>query len=185
MREPDIDLGPPLPDGAVLTAMLSAALRAEGVEVAITSELICTQAIAAVGLDEPARLYVAGRASLIHHPADFDAYDRAFTTVFGGPGRAQAARAPDPPPLRVTLHHDAPGALDQDGGEPPPRPSADDLTLRFSDVEVLRHADLATLTAAEVAQAHALISALRPLGPFRRGRRQRPTRGHGRGDIDL
>ncbi|MEE8602993.1 vWA domain-containing protein [Euzebya tangerina] len=161
-------------DGARVVTDLARALREEGVDVAITSELLATEAVSTVGIADADRLYIAGRAALIHDPEDIPAYNRAFALVFARPV-ARPLPPLEPPPLRITLNHDDPDTQDRDGGwEVDNR--GEDLTLRFSATEVLRRADLATLDEADRAEAQRLIAQLRLDGPWRRGRRHRPAR---------
>lgn len=169
-------------DGARVVCDLARSLRAEGVEVAITSEIVATRAVAEVGLGNARHLYLAGRVALIHDPEDVPAYDRAFAAVFA---RASAVPLPalEPPPLRITLNHDDPDVTDTRAGWDVDNPG-EDVTLRYSATEVIRQADLAALDPDQVAQAHRMIASLRLDGPFRRGRLPRPSR-RAAGRVDL
>ncbi len=173
-------------DGAHVTAVLARALRVRGVDVPIGCELACTEALALVGLSDERRLVAAARQALIRRPADFDAFDDAVEAVLVG-RRGAVLAVPEPPVLRIALRHDADdGDADRDASaarDDPPSP--EDLTLRWSAVEVLRHADLAHLSAEERTEAHALISQLRTTGPWRTSRRLRPDRSARRGRLDV
>ncbi len=167
-----------LPAGADATPVLvgfARTLRAAGVE---ASPERVHQTVRAAGWLDPTRrndLYWAGRLTLCSGPDDIGRYDRAFAAYFAG--------VPAPPPRRVPpVHVVRPVAVP--GSEPPAADAAGSTGVPASTasaVEVLRHRDLATLTAAEREAVRALIEALDPLGPARLTRRHRPAH---RGSVD-
>lgn len=117
-------------------------------------------------------VYWAGRLTMCAGPDDLPRYDRCFAAFFGG-DRPRPARAG--PPVIVTR----PVALPYGSGEADGEPSA--LPATASDVEVLRHRDVARLTEAERREVHRLLALLRGERERRRSRRFRPSH---RGDLD-
>jgi uncharacterized protein with von Willebrand factor type A (vWA) domain len=89
---------------------------------------------------------------------------------------------PRPVEVQLEVEADEPPAPDDDVGTE--RPDADVQTVRYSATELLRHRDLATCTADELAQAHRLMADLRVRAVRRPSRRRRPAPG-GRGALDL
>lgn len=152
-------------DAAELVAALARALRAHGVPVALRSEVLAAQAIAAVGASRRADLYWAGRATLLHRPEDAAAYDAAFALVLED--RVTWSAPSLPVPTEILVEGEGRGGEAGEGGDD------DRRVLRHSAVEQLRHADLATCTAAEREQLHRAVSALRVGVATRRSRRRR------------
>ncbi|MEU7529880.1 VWA domain-containing protein [Saccharothrix sp. NPDC042600] len=147
------------------------ALRAAGVECG--PERV-RAFLAAVGLVDVARrdaVYWAGRVALCGGPDDLPRYDAVFAAWFGGvevnPARARGARTGRGAALGA-------GAVARRPGKP--------LAVAASDVEVLRHKDIAEMSAAERAHLRALLATLRPRPPMRRGLRKGPAR---RGEVDV
>jgi uncharacterized protein with von Willebrand factor type A (vWA) domain len=151
----------PAPDELLLG--FARALRAAGIGVTADRERTFLLAVATVGMDERSHVYWAGRATLTSTPADFAAYDEVFERWFGGeaikPGRrAEVVR---PPVVQAPLD-----SGEGDGGD-----EGDSVQARASAQEVLRHRDVASLTAADRAAAARLFAALQPRCPERRARR--------------
>jgi uncharacterized protein with von Willebrand factor type A (vWA) domain len=126
-----------------------------------------------VGLDDRRATYWAGRATLCAGPDDLDRYDQVFTAWFldqDTPGGARSS--PERPPVTQA-------GLDDTGGEG----EADDDALRAmaSQAEVLRHRDIAAMSAAEKARLAALFETLHPRPPRRPAHRRTPWH---RGDVD-
>ena len=156
------------------------ALRGAGLAVPPDSSITFVEALALVGLDDPAGWYWAGRATLVHRPEDIETYDRVFASFFTGRGTPLVPRVEQ----RVTIAVDDPDAdegPDDDGAAADRRP---DVTLRFSRHEVLGDKDFADYTDAELAEAQALMARLRFGGAMRSSRRAVPTRRPG-GRPDL
>jgi uncharacterized protein with von Willebrand factor type A (vWA) domain len=156
-------------------------LRRAGLAVPVGSALLYVEALARLEA-EPAALYWAGRATLVHRPEEIGTYDDAFARYWLR--RTGTALAEPEAEESITLATD-----DPDAPEPPESGADDDdlgpeLTLRFSRTEVLRARDFATLDAGEQAEVNRLMVDLRLAGALQRSRRRRPPRaGHGRPDL--
>lgn len=150
-------------------------LRAAGVDA--SPDRVQQTVVAAAHVD-PARrrdLYWAGRLTLCSGPEDIDRYDRAFAAYFAGEQAPPTRRVP---PVEVARPVAVPGSELTAGGAVEP----DGLPVSTaSDLEVLRHRDLAALTTAERDVVHRLIAAIDPVGETRMSRRHR--RAH-RGALD-
>ncbi|MDH2413450.1 VWA domain-containing protein [Nocardioides sp. CER19] len=150
------------------------ALRAAGVAVTSDRSQSYLEAVSLVGLDDRRATYTAGRATLCGGPDDLARYDQVFEAYFGA-----RDGLPMPRPARSTVQSvgdlplaDGVGAADR----------ADDVTRAMaSEVEVLRHRDVAGLTAAEKQRLAALFNTLTPRAPQRRTARHRPWH---RGRVD-
>ena len=134
--------------------------------------------MAAVGHLDVARrqdVYWAGRLTLCSGPDDLDRYDRAFAAYFGGRPRRRCA------PCRrcrccARSRSRAPSGRPARSADPEELPAA-----TASELEVLRHRDLARLTATEREVVRRLIALLDPVGETRLSRRHRPSY---RGSVD-
>jgi uncharacterized protein with von Willebrand factor type A (vWA) domain len=164
------------PAGA-LTARLAALgeeLRNAGVTAGVDALLNAHRALAAVRAHEREDARLALRATLCARRTDLDAFDRAFTTVFGH-------GAPHDHPLSE-LGDVARSALPHVGVPPPPghqrqRPiDPQPVPAAYSEVETLRTRDFAQLTDQELASTHAIMARLARRGPQRRSRRTGPSR---------
>jgi hypothetical protein len=153
-------------------------LRATGVPAGPARVHAWTDALGYLDPGRTADVYWAGRLTLCAGPDDVAAYDAAFTAYFGHvpPGVLRMVRRPV---VTVSLPVALPDG-DHPAGEPD-RPDQPQAALTASRVEILRHRDLAELTAAERAEVGRLLDALRPSGPTRRTRRRRPSH-HGQLD---
>jgi len=160
-----------------LTANLAALgeeLRDAGVAAGVDALLNAHRALNAVDPASRNDARLALRATLCAKRADLEAFDRAFTTVFGH------GAAPDTPlselgdVARSALPHvgvpPPPGKQRQQPLDPQPVPAA------YSEVETLRTRDFAQLTDQELASTHAIMARLARRGPQRRSRRTRPSR---------
>ena len=150
------------------------ALRAAGVRVTPDRSQSYLEAVSLVGLDDQRATYTAGRATLCAGPDDLARYDQVFEAYFNArdglprprASRPQASAAVDLPLL------DGAGAGEQD----------DDVTRAMaSEVEVLRHRDVARLSATEKQRINALMETLAPRAPMRNTARHRAWR---RGRVD-
>jgi uncharacterized protein len=165
--------GPTAPADRVLLGFTHA-LRASGVPVTPDRSQSYLEAVSLVGLDDRRATYTAGRATLCGGPDDLARYDQVFEAYFGA-----RDGLPLPRPARTTVQSvgdlpllDAVGAAEQ----------ADDVTRAMaSEVEVLRHRDVAALSAAEKQRLAALLGTLEPRVPVRRTARHRPWH---RGGVD-
>jgi len=150
------------------------ALAAAGLPVATDAVETFTRALGQVDLSDPAQVYWTGRATLCASPDDIGRYDAVFENWFGPMTLVPTRRGEHKPrPARVAALSPT-GARDEAGDAPSLRVAAD-------DTEILRHRDIAELTAAERAHLAELIAALRPRPPVRTAVRHRPSR---RGTVD-
>lgn len=154
---------------------LVARLRTLGVTAPVGSTIAFATALAEVGAARRQDAYWAGRATLVHDPADVAAYDDAFRSTFG----AVSEDADTTPELDVTLlidgDEDREGATD--GIEVGPS-----ITLRWSAQEALVDKDFAACSPEELAEAQVLMAGLRVAAAPVAARRRRPAR---RGELDL
>lgn len=153
------------------------ALRTAGVHVTQSRSQTFLRAAAGVGIEHERAVYFAGQATLCASPEDLRVYDRVFGDWFheGPLERVSPARS------QLTVRQAAldEGAERADGAE-----SDDDhqhLRVAASDVEVLRHRDIAELGPADRARLAAMFTALDPRLPHRRASRRTPWQ---RGDLD-
>jgi len=118
--------------------------------------------------------YWVGRLTLCGSPEDIARYDAAVRGRARGddprPGVWQIKRLPERSLFRATM----PPSVEPAAGGPA-------LSVQASDAELLRHRDLATLSAAERAEAARLLARLAGAHPARPGRRYRPS---ARGGVD-
>ncbi|WP_240619421.1 VWA domain-containing protein [Blastococcus sp. TF02-8] len=114
-------------------------------------------------------VYWAGRLTLCGGPDDLDRYDAAFAAFFSGE-RPRVVRTTVTVPPRVAAYAplDA-GEGEGDDGE------ALDLAARASADELLRHRDVAALTAVEREHLRRLFALLVPAAPLRPARRRTPA----------
>lgn len=120
---------------------------------------------------DPSRMadvYWCGRVTLCSTPDDLHIYDQAFAAYFG-------ERPPAPSRWQQTKTVMVPVLSDDgnngDGEERDGRPAAVAAASRH---EVLRHRDIARLTADERSEVNQLLARIQPTGPTRRSRRRRP-----------
>ncbi len=115
-----------------------------------------------------ADVYWCGRVTLCSTPDDLHIYDQAFAAYFG-------ERPPSPSRWQQTKTVMVPVLSDDgnngDGEERDGRPAAVAAASRH---EVLRHRDIARLTADERSEVNQLLARIQPTGPTRRSRRRRP-----------
>ena len=142
------------------------ALRAAGVAVTADRERTWLLAAATVGLEDQAAVYAAGRATLCGSPADLERFDLVYAAWFGAQRPAAARRAPSRPPTAMADLGDAEGAGDTGDNE-----SVDDVRANASATEVLRHRDIAAMSARERAMLARMFATLRPRPPRRRTHR--------------
>jgi uncharacterized protein with von Willebrand factor type A (vWA) domain len=127
---------------------------------------------------DPSDVYWAGRLTLCADPADLDRYDAAFAAYFGGQLPRAVPRGPSAQQvLMASLDVDAPNdAEDEDSDDGPPH------AVRASRREVLRHRDVAELSAAERDEVARLFTLLTPRVSRRTTRRYVAAP---RGRVDL
>ncbi len=154
-------------------------LRANGVAADATRLATAVTALSHVDVLDAEQVYWAGRVSLCGEPDDLAVYDAAFDAWFRGSPPALPTPKPMGPPAQVLQLRPFGG---DDGGEVEAEPDEEELRAAASDAEILRHRDVATLTAAEREEIHRLIALLEPRIGSRRTRRTRPR---GRDAVDI
>jgi uncharacterized protein with von Willebrand factor type A (vWA) domain len=164
-------------DGAEILLAFTRALRAAGVQVTQDRAHGFLQATAIVGAGDPTATYTAGRATLCAGPDDLRRYDQVFEAWFGS---TTTLPKPQGPPRTVSVFSTLPETEPQPGEETEEGPD-EVVRARASDLETLRHRDVADLDPAEQERVAARIARLRPLAPRRRTPRQDPWR---RGRVD-
>jgi uncharacterized protein with von Willebrand factor type A (vWA) domain len=148
------------------------ALRHAGVGVTSDRAQSFVQATSVADAGAPGGVYWSGRATLCAGPDDFAVYDKVFASWFGGDiatgsGRRQRATAV----TQAGLGDDS-----DEGGE------ADRAVVTVaSDVELLRHRDVAQLAPGERAELARLFAGLRLRPPQRRAARRVAA---ARGEVD-
>lgn len=150
------------------------ALRAAGVPVTPDRARGFLEAVALVGLADRRGTYAAGRATLCGGPDDLARYDQVFEAWFGARDGLPRPRPPQPVAPTFTDLPETDGSGAGDGAD-------DVVRARASEVEVLRHRDVATLSPAERQRLTALFATLRPRPPLRRTARHRAWH---RGSVD-
>ena len=167
-------MSPSAPDGTPTLVGFARTLRAAGIDA--TPDRVHQTVLATGHLDPVDRrdLYWAGRLTLCSNPDDLDRYDRAFAAYFRGDEAPPLRRSASVQMVRPVA---APGGgRDEAAGSSPDKPAA-----TASELEVLRHRDLAGLTAAERELVRSLFAAIDPVGETRLTRRHRPSH---RGALD-
>lgn len=162
-----------------------AALRRAGVPIPVGATVTYTEALAEVGLSTPSGVYWAGRATLLVRPEDIATYDETFAAFWGRRLLAGASSLTTPAPLVVLDDGDDEGPEpDHDEQGDADRPVQDQLEVRYSPTEVLRHVDFATATPEELAEIHRLMESMRaPVGTRPSRRHQRSPHGGRRPDL--
>ena len=151
------------------------ALRAAGVPVTQDRAQGFLAAAALVGLGDQRAAYTAGRATLCASPDDLARYDQVFEAYFNArEGLPRSRPAQSAAPSRVDLP-----ATDDEGGAG--ESDTDPIRAMASRAEVLRHRDVASLSAAERHRLAEMFATLRPRPPLRRTARHQ--RWH-RGEVD-
>jgi uncharacterized protein with von Willebrand factor type A (vWA) domain len=169
-REPD---EPRRRDPDTILLGFTRALRAAGVPVTQDRAQGYLAATGLLGLDDQRATYLAGRATLCASPDDLARYDQVFAAYFNSRDGLPRSRPAQP---SVTVLSDLPatdGTGDGEGDE-----DADVVRALASELEVLRHRDVAGLSAAEKHRLDGMFATLRPRPPVRRtARHQRWHRG--------
>lgn len=151
------------------------ALRAAGVPVTQDRAQSYLAAVTQLDLGDPRATLLAGRATLCAGPDDLERHDRVFESWFLAREGLPRASSRQPEPIRsIPLDRDG------DGGAGAERDD-DVLRVAASEAEILRHRDLAELSAAEKALLARLFDTLTPRAPRRPAHRRTP---HRRGEVD-
>ncbi|WP_205473839.1 VWA domain-containing protein [Nocardioides sp. SYSU D00038] len=167
----------PVRDADEVLLGFTRALRAAGVPVTHDRAAGFLEAVSLVDLGDPRATYVAGRATLCASPDDLLRYDQVHEAYFGSRDGLPRPRPRDPVrPTWSDLPETDPGTGDD-------APDLDDevVRARASETEVLRHRDIATMSAAERHRLAGMFATLRPRSPLRRVARH--DRWH-RGEVD-
>jgi uncharacterized protein with von Willebrand factor type A (vWA) domain len=164
----------PLHEPDELLIGFARALRAAGVPVTQDRTRSYLEATAFVGLDDQRATYWAGRATLCSGPDDLDRYDQVFTAWFHQDLPENRSRQQD---QRQVMQ----ATLEEAGSGGGAEADEDTLNAMASEAEVLRHRDIADMSAAEKARLTLMFETLRPRAPRRTA--QRRTAWH-RGDVD-
>lgn len=169
------DLSTREPDEILLA--FARAVRSSGVAVTHDRSTSFLAASALVDSSDLGAVYLAGRATLCAGPDDLDRYDQIFEAWFAGRDPLPRTRPRGAPrTLQSTL------PMDDSGGGTSEEVAGDRVEAIASDVEVLRHRDVAAATADEKALMDHLIATLHPRPPLRRATRRSASR---RGEVDL
>ena len=152
------------------------ALRSAGLAITHDRATSFLQAASMAGADDPHATYRAGRATLCASPDDLVRYGHVFEAWFGV--REQLPRTV----AREKPRDISPPLPVDESGEMGSIVDPEVLRAAASDVEVLRHRDVARLTSDEKALLDAMIRGLKPRLPRRRAGRRTPWR---RGEIDM
>ncbi|WP_328406100.1 VWA domain-containing protein [Streptomyces sp. NBC_00390] len=154
------------------------ALRAAGVAAGPERVQAFVCALDALGPGRRSDVYWAGRLTLCGSRDDLERYDRVFAAYFAPPQqRRDRVRNAPRPVLRPVSARSAPPAPDAERPHGAPRASP----AAAVSTEVLRHRDMAELTASERDQLRRLLAAFALSGEPRRTARLRPAR---RGGVD-
>jgi uncharacterized protein len=154
-------------------------LRAAGVDASPDRLQAMLAALGHLDVLDPADVYWAGRLTLCGCHDDLARYDRAFAAYFAGERGGPLRRASTIEIVRpVAAPGTEPAPADDEGENSPPQADAAAASL----IEILRHRDIATLTAAERAEVRSHLALLSPIGPLRPSRRYQ--RAH-RGPLDV
>jgi uncharacterized protein len=159
-------------EGDEILLAFARAVRAGGVPVTQDRTHAFLAAAARLGADDPGAVRIASRATLCAGPDDRERLDQVFEAFF-------SARHGLPRPRPVARPESAAEQLPLDEGESDGLTEADDvLRAAASATEVLRHRDVASLSAGEKQRLGAMFATLHPRPPLRRtARHQRWHRG--------
>jgi uncharacterized protein with von Willebrand factor type A (vWA) domain len=159
----------------VLLLGFTRALRSAGVQVSPDRAQSFLEAASIVGVGDRRATYWAGRTTLCSGPEDLGRYDQVFTAWFLGQEMPTSRR-------EAQERQKAQAALEESGQSTGEGTDEDDMHALASATEILRHRDIAVLSAEEKARLAAMFSSLRPRSPRRSATRRSPWR---RGDLDV
>lgn len=150
------------------------ALRGAGLAVTADRERTFLAAVAEVGIADRHAVHAAGRATLTSSPDDAATYDAVFARWFSVTPESSSHRRPLAVDGAATQSRLAgrDGGEGGDGGTEEGDDASGSVRARASATEVLRHRDVATLSAAERQRLTRLFGQLRPVPPDRRARRR-------------
>jgi uncharacterized protein len=151
-------------------------LRAAGVRVGTQQLLAFLEALDALEPGSTWDVYWAGRLTLCTSGEDLDRYDRVFAAYFAGQAPPRPSGAESVHLLRV-----APGTAVEGERQGDEEPGDEAVGAAASDVERLRHLDVAALSPTDREGLSRLLAAFRLRGQLRHTRRYRAAR---RGRVD-
>jgi uncharacterized protein with von Willebrand factor type A (vWA) domain len=154
------------------------ALRFSGVHVTTDRSQGFLEAVALLGLGDQRATYTAGRATLCAGPDDLERYDQVFEAYFNARDGLPRTRPAQP---SVPTFSDLPENDGEGGGGDDDADQLDVVRARASEAEVLRHRDVASLSAAEKQRLTSMFATLRPRPPLRRTARHQAWH---RGQVD-
>jgi uncharacterized protein with von Willebrand factor type A (vWA) domain len=157
--------------GDEILLAFATAVRAAGVPVTQDRSQEFLASAAVLGAGDPRGVRIAGRATLCAGPDDLARFDQVFEAFFNSrDGLPRIRPAPPTQPRFTELPlEDADGEAEE---------SDEVIRAAASSAEVLRHRDVASMTAGEKQRLAAMFDTLRPRAPLRRtARHQRWHRG--------
>ena len=154
------------------------ALRSSGVHVTTDRSQGFLEAVALLGLGDQRATYTAGRATLCAGPDDLERYDQVFEAYFNARDGLPRTRPAQP---SVPTFSDLPENDGEGGGADDGADELDVVRAMASEAEVLRHRDVASLSAAEKQRLTSMFATLRPRPPLRRTARHQAWH---RGQVD-
>ena len=148
-------------------------LRAAGVAATQPQLLALIAALDALDPRRRANVYWAGRLTLCADHEELLRYDRAFDAYFGAAPVPRPSPVPAVPLRRPTVS----AASSADDADQPDQvdPTSPTVATAASRAEVLRHRDVAELSAADLAELHRILAAFPVAGEPRPSRRWRPA----------
>jgi uncharacterized protein with von Willebrand factor type A (vWA) domain len=152
------------------------ALRAAGVPVTHDRAQGFLAAAALLDLGGRRATWVAGRATLCGGPDDLARYDAVFEAFFNGRDGLPRTRPVMPSAAAPSQLPDADAV-----GEGGPDDDIETVFASASETEVLRHRDVATMSAAEKRRLAAMFATISPRPPMRRTARHQAWH---RGQVD-
>jgi hypothetical protein len=152
------------------------ALRAGGIPVTQDRAHDFLAAAALLGADDPAGVRIAGRSTLCAGPDDLARFDQVFEAFFNA-----RDGLPRPRPVRRTESALTDLPLDDAAGTGEADQADDVIRAAASTTEVLRHRDVAAMSAAEKQRLAGMFATLRPRAPLRRTARHQSWH---RGEVD-
>lgn len=159
--------------GDEMFAAFARALRQAGVPVSTGRTQAFLQAVSRVGAGDRSGVYWSGRGTLCSSPDDIEVYDALFSAWFGA--RDLSSRPGRPAARTIQQAALEPSDRAQERGE------EQLLRAATSGEEVLRHRDVASMSATERRHLASLFAGLQPTPPVRRSMRRRA---YHRGEVD-
>lgn len=164
-------------------------LRGLGLDVNLGRMIDLVQALEHINIGNKADFYHAARSLLVHRKEDIPIFDEAFELFWRKPAEEwtrldvgslleqRRSRKPvfTPPPLKDDQASTE--ANGSDDGKTPDEPPVIQVTMTYSQREVLRHKDFAEMTAEELAEIKHLMTGLVWRLGMRPSRRLRSGRG--------